>query len=340
MFDVSHPIIFLCLLVSFISTLLVLPKWIKRAHGAGLEGTDLHKPSKPKIAEMGGLIVVFGLIFSVLLYIAIDTFYLKHSVTETFLNRDLQLMAALLTIVIITIIGIVDDILGWKIGLRQWQKPLLVALASVPMMVINAGHSTMALPVIGKVNIGIIYPLLIIPIAISGAANGFNMLAGFNGLEAGMGIIILSALGYMAWATDFGWVAVLAFCMVMALLAFYVYNRYPARVFPGDTLTYAVGGLIAIVAILGNLEKFALILFVPYFIEFFLKLRGKFRKESFAKLNEDGTLLVPHDKFYGIEHVTIALLRKVKNRVTEKSVVYTIFLFQIIVTIIALALTG
>lgn len=340
MFDISHPVILLCLLVSFISTLLVLPKWIKRAHSAGLEGADVHKAHKPKIAEMGGLIVVLGLLFSVLLYIAIDTFYLKHSIIETFLNRDLQLMAALLTIVIITIIGMVDDILGWKIGLRQWQKPLLVALASVPMMVINAGHSTMTLPIIGKVSMGILYPLIIIPIAISGAANGFNMLAGYNGLEAGMGIIILSALGYMAWATDFGWVAVLALCMVMALLAFYIYNRHPARVFPGDTLTYTVGGLIAIVAILGNLEKFALILFIPYFIEFFLKLRGKFRKESFAKLNEDGTLSVPHDKLYGIEHVAIALLKKVKNRVTEKSVVYTIFLFQIIITIIALALTG
>ncbi|MFH0797816.1 MAG: glycosyltransferase 4 family protein [Candidatus Woesearchaeota archaeon] len=340
MLNISHPIILLCLLASFVSVWLILPKWIKRAHSAGLEGADLHKVHKPKIAEMGGLIVVFGLIFSVLLYIALDTFYLKHTVIETFLNRDLQLMAALLTIVIITIIGMVDDILGWKIGLRQWQKPLLVALASVPMMVINAGHSTMALPIIGKVNIGIVYPLLIIPIAISGAANGFNMLAGYNGLEAGMGIIILSALGYMAWATNFGWVAVLAFCMVMALLAFYIYNRYPAKVFPGDTLTYTVGGLIAIIAILGNLEKLALILFIPYFLEFLLKLRGRFWKESFAKLNEDGTLSVPHDKFYGIEHITIALLRKVKNRVTEKSVVYTIFLFEMVFVCIGFILSG
>ncbi len=340
MFDISHPIILLCLLVSFISAFAVLPKWIKRAHSAGLEGTDLHKPNKPKIAEMGGLVVVMSFLFSVLLYIAIDTFYLKHSEIEVFLNRDLQLMAAMLTILIITIIGIVDDILGWKIGLRQWQKPLLVILASVPMMVINAGHSTMALPFIGKVNIGIIYPLLLIPFAISGAANGFNMLAGYNGLEAGMGIIILSALGYMAWATDFGWVAVMAFCMVMALLAFYIYNKCPAKVFPGDTLTYSVGGLIAIIAILGNLEKFALFLFFPYYLEFFLKLRGRFRKESFAKLNDDGTLSAPYSKFYGIEHATIGLLRKVKNRVTEKSVVWTIFLFEMIIVAIGLLLWG
>ena len=338
--EISNPIILLSLFLSFMITLLVLPHWIKRAKEAGLAGKDVHKLLKPKVAEMGGIVIVLSFIFAVLLYIAIDTFYIQHSLIESFLSRDLKVMAALVTITIVTIIGILDDILGWKIGLRQWQKPILVAFASIPMMVVNAGNPEIALPFFGIINLGLIYPLLLIPIAISGAANGFNMIAGYNGLEAGLGAIILSALGYVAWITDHGWVAVMAFCMVMALLAFYVFNKYPAKVFPGDTLTYTVGALIAIVAILGNMEKFALILFIPYFIEVILKLRGKFRKESFAKVNEDGSLDLLHDKFYGIEHIAISIVKKIKGKVYEKDVVHTIFIFQIFLVFVGFMLRG
>jgi len=43
-----------------------------------------------------------------------------------------------------------------------------------------------ALKTTGAVDWGIFYPLAIIPIGIVGAANAYNMLAGYNGLEAGM----------------------------------------------------------------------------------------------------------------------------------------------------------
>ena len=88
-----------------------------------------------------------------------------------------------------------------------------------------------------------------------GAANGFNMIAGYNGLETGMGAIILFTMGYIAWFTRTGWVAVVALCMFSSLVAFYLFNKYPARIFPGDTLTYSVGALIACVAIAGNMES-------------------------------------------------------------------------------------
>ncbi|MDP2841599.1 MAG: hypothetical protein Q8O17_04910 [Candidatus Methanoperedens sp.] len=47
----------------------------------------------------------------------------------------------------------------------------------------------MAFPFLGTLDIGLLYPLLIIPIGMIGASNAFNMLAGYNGLEAGMLIV-------------------------------------------------------------------------------------------------------------------------------------------------------
>src|SRR3989338_8334524 len=100
--------------------------------------------------------------------------------------------------------------------------------------------------------------------------------------------------------------------MVAALIAFYIFNKYPAKVFPGDTLTYPVGALIAVIAILGNMEKIAIFFFIPYILETILKLRGGLKKESFAKLNEKGTLEMPYKKIYGLEHLAIKILQKIK----------------------------
>ena len=320
-------ILFLCFIVAFLATLLITPYWIKRAKNAGLVGKDMHKLKKIEVAEVGGLCVVTGFIFGILTYIAIQTFYFHNQV------RSLQIMAILSTILIITLIGLIDDILGWKIGLRQWQKPLLALFASLPIVVINVGHSTMALPFLGEINVGLLYPLVLVPLAIAGASNGFNMIGGYNGLESGLGILILGALGFTAWKVGSPWTSVIALCMFFALVAFYFYNKYPSKVFPGDTLTYPVGALIACVAIVGNMERAALILFIPYFIELILKARGKFKKESFAKLQKDGSLDVPYSKFYGVEHVAVYLLKKIRNKVSEKDLVYSLYAFEIILVL-------
>ncbi len=237
------------------------------------------------------------------------------------------MFAAVASILIATIIGMTDDMLGWKIGLRQREKVLLTFFVPVPLMVINAGQNTMTFPFLGTLNIGLLYPLLIIPIGVIGASNAFNMLAGYNGLEAGMGIVILSTLGLIAYSTGNTVAAVIAVTTISALIALLYFNKYPARVFPGDTLTYPVGAIVAIVAIVGNMEKSAVIIFALYYIEFLLKARGKLRPEWTAKLLDDGSLAV-RDKVYSIPHIAILLLRKIKGRAYEYEVVLVVLLLQ------------
>jgi len=82
--------------------------------------------------------------------------------------------------------------------------------------------------------------------------------------------------------------------------------------------------------------------FIPYILETGLKLRGKLRKQSFGKVQEDGTLDVPYEKFYGLEHIAIYVLKKIKKsgKVYEKEVVYIVNLFQIIIILVGLMLFG
>jgi UDP-N-acetylglucosamine--dolichyl-phosphate N-acetylglucosaminephosphotransferase len=321
--------LYLAVIVSFAATWISTRKWIRKAPEIGLLGFDMNKPGKPKVAEMGGICVVFGFVMGMLIYLGIMTFWLHKP-------DYVEILAALCTVLMICIIGIIDDLLGWKKGLRQWQKPLFTLFAALPMMVINAGHSTMDLPIVGVIDWGILYPLLIVPIGIVGASNAYNMLGGYNGMEAGMGVIILLVLGYVGLAAGISDGSVLAIVMAGALLAFLYFNWYPARVFPGDTLTYSVGALIACVAILADMQKIAVILFIPYVIDFILPMRMGFRVEAFAKVNDDGSLEQPYDKIYDITHLAISVLRRVKQKVYERDVVAFIYGIEIVIGFVLL----
>jgi UDP-N-acetylglucosamine--dolichyl-phosphate N-acetylglucosaminephosphotransferase len=309
-----------------------MPFWIKKAKQIGLVWEDMNKPKKEKnVAGSGGITVVMGAMVGIFLYIAIQTFYFKS------LNGiSLEIFAMLSTLLLVAGIGLIDDLFGWKKGgLSKRSRIILILFSAIPLMIINAGESTMM-----GINFGIWYPLLIVPIGILGATTTFNFLAGFNGLEASQGIIILSALSVVMYVTGNGWLSVVALCIVASLFAFYIFNSNPASIFPGDVLTYAIGASIAGIAILGNAEKIAIFFFIPYLFETVLKLRGNLKKQSFGKPNQDGSLEMPYDKIYGLEHLAIFILKKIKpsKKVYENDVVYLINGFQIFVILIGFAL--
>lgn len=318
--------------VSFFITLLILPYWIKRAIYAKLVGKDMHKQDHPAVAELGGLCVVAGFLIALLFFVATKIFIYNYQ------ENMLYIFATMTAILIATMIGFVDDILGWKIGLRARYKIALTFFIGLPIAVINIGQSSMNLPIFGVVNLGIFYPLLLVPIAIMGTSNGFNMIAGYNGLEAKQGIIILMALTIITYLSGNTYLSLMGSCMIASILGFFFYNDYPAKVFPGDTFTYPVGALIGILAVLGNVEKYALILFIPYFIELVLKMRGNLLKESFAFVKEDGTLENKYETWYGIEHIAVDFLKRWRGKATERDVVHIISMFQIFFAMCSLTL--
>jgi UDP-N-acetylglucosamine--dolichyl-phosphate N-acetylglucosaminephosphotransferase len=317
-------LLFLCFIVAFLVTLLLVPKWMKKATAMGLTGKDMNKPGKPLVPEAGGITVIAGAVMGILLYIFIMTFYFS----TTF--GLIEIYAVIATILLAGFVGFIDDILGWKAGISQLTKVLSTIPIAIPLAVVNAGQSVMAVPFLGLVDFGLAFPLVIVPLGIIGATNGYNMLAGYNGMEAGLGAIMLSALGLIAWLSGSAWVAMLSVVMVCALAAFLLYNRVPARVFPGDSLTYSVGAMIACIAILGNMEKYALIMFVPYMFDALMFVRFRYidgvgKVEAFGKVRPDGSLDMPNSKVYDFTHLAIKVVGKIKAKVYEKDVVLFTF---------------
>lgn len=339
----------LAVMVSFAAALFITPKFIRFLEAAGITGKDIQKREKPSIAEMGGPAVLTGFLAGIFFYIWAKVFLYR----EVFLYGEdkilVELFAGITTILIITIIGMFDDLSSLtrsagkidkfgnlkRIGLKQWQKPLLTLPAAIPLMAIMAGDTSLTVPLLGSINMGILYPLLIVPIAIVGASNATNMLAGLNGLETGLGFVILSTLGVYAYMHGSIAAAMIAFTFAAALLAFLKFNWYPAKIMPGDSVPYAIGAVVAVVAIIGNIEKFAVYVFALWFVEFALKARSKFKAESFGILQPDGTLKAPYPKTYSLTHAVM----KIKP-MKEWQVVTVLIAAQILIGLLAFLAIG
>jgi len=308
-------------IISFLTIIAIAPYLIKILYAAGIVGLDLHKKNKPRLPA-GGVVVAFGVLAGLLSYVGIQTFIYGAE------HISIPLLAVISTILIVTFGGLLDDLnvkskiiktkdgKNIKVGFPQWVKPLLTLPAAIPLMVIAAGETTMSVPLIGSVSFGIFYPLVLIPIGVVGASNMVNLLGGFNGVEAGMGIVYCLSLGI--YALLHGSIASVIFLVsTAALFAFLRYNWFPAKILPGDTLTYLLGSMVAAGVIIGNMEKIGVIVMMPFFIEAFLKLRSKFKATCIGKLRPDKTIEAPYEKkIYSLTHVVMNLGRFTETQIT------------------------
>ena len=339
-FDIDELVLAgIILILSFALTVFLTKRWIRSAKAAKLVGKDMNKHDYPSIPRSGGLVVAIVICFSLLIYIFLKTF----SLLGTPSSHVVEVFAISATVLLAGFIGFVDDVLGWKEGLSQLQKVLLTVPIALPLTVLNVNQTVMVLPFLGTVDLGYLYPLLVVPLGVIGSTNGFNLLAGYNGLETGMSLVIFAVFGFTGLLVGRLWIALIAFIVDACLLAFLAFNWYPAKVFPGNSFSYAIGALIATLAILGNMERIAVWLFIPYFLEILLYFRARVIDkmgdvQAFAKPNEDGSLELPYKHIYDTTHLAIWFLKRVKGKVYERDVVLFLIAVQALIAIFGVIL--
>ena len=312
--------IFLIFAASFAMAFLVMPPLIRRMAARGITGKDMNKASKPEVAELGGIGPILGISFGIITAIFISTYTSALPLNLTIL------LASFLTIFLVCFIGVIDDVIGWRKGIRQWQHALFPVFAALPLMAVNAGTDFIVLPFLGSVSLGVLYSLILVPLAITGASNAFNMLAGFNGLEAGLGSIIIATLSLIAFLTGETEAAIIGVSVLAALLAFLFYNWYPARVFGGDSLTLMIGASIATISIVGNMEKLGLFIIALHWAELAFKARHMFQSQNFGIPQRDGRL-APDPRGGSLVHFVLRW-----RMMTEKRLVLTLLGAQAVVS--------
>lgn len=311
----SIPAATIGLAVAFVAgfalTHIMTPVVAERMRRRGILGIDVHKTDGRKLPEMCGLSILIGLSASVLAYVILSSGY--HTESAAFIT----------TVLIAGTVGALDDIKP----LNPRAKPILTALASAPILILRAYSPYPVLPFVGHTRLTIVYPLLI-PFAIAIPSNAVNMLDVFNGAMTGSTSVITLALLVILIIAGRWEAAALAASLLACLLAFHRYNRYPAKVFGGDTGSLAVGAAIGALAILGQIEVAAIIALIPHIMNAFYGLTSVgrlFERREIAsrptRLLDDGTLEATDNR---LAPVTLSRLILARGPLTERQVVRSI----------------
>jgi len=260
-----------------LSTLLFVPWLIRSLQSSTLVGKDLNKPSHPTVPEMGGVAVILGFYVGV----AVITVLAPDQALSGFSKFFFAALSAALGA---GVVGLIDDMFH----LRQTTKALLPFILALPL---GAAVFTSGDVYLLGLNIGI-FMVIAVPVGVTSAANAANMLEGFNGLGAGLMTIITTSLIHLSIIQGSTAGLFILFPLLGALLAFLWFNRFPARVFPGDSMTLFSGAAIACAAIISSppLKLQGTLLFAPMIVEFGLKSRGRFRSENYSQVGADGRL--------------------------------------------------
>ena len=257
------------LLISFAITIvcgiIILPilKKLKIGQIERSDGPETHL-KKQGTPTMGGIIIMLGIIIATI----IAYIYFKM--------RGYESADKLLPILGLTmgfgLIGLIDDfkklVLKNTEGLKPSLKMLGLLLISVLFVLylvkgLNLGTATY-IPILKQY---IEIPLFVyIPFAILvilGTTNAVNLTDGIDGLSSSVCTIIVTCLTVIATIFTVNEITVFGSIVVGAILAFLIFNIYPAKVFMGDTGSLFLGGVISGVALY---LKMPLILLVVAFI--------------------------------------------------------------------------
>ncbi|MCX8166552.1 MAG: hypothetical protein N3E37_01740 [Candidatus Micrarchaeota archaeon] len=289
----------------------------RRGKNSKIVGIDVHKPNKPTIPEMGGFAVIGGLLAGFMTLLFFDTFV--HNIVD-----ERVITAVVLVITIAGLIGIVDDIYV----LPQWLKALLPMFISAPLVALMAvGETSITLPLLGTIDFGIVYVLVLIPLAITVCSNLTNMLAGFNGLETGLAMIIFFGLMFLGFVKGNVLLLVINGIAFFSSLAFFLYNRYPAKIFPGDTGTLVYGSVIASSVIVGNFESAGAMMMILYYVDFFIKVLNRFPKTFCVNIN--GRLYPENNSIRGLVDLILVKI----GPMPEDKLVLLLLITQIIIVL-------
>lgn len=228
---IGFPILALCRKLKFSQTI--------------LHYVDKHS-AKSGTPTMGGLIFICSTIFATLFYIRGQAFW-------TILSLLIMLCYGML--------GFLDDFIKIRFhqneGLKPYQKIVgQVGISFIVAMYVyfNVGSTLDFFGLTLDLGLFIIPFIMIFFVAVT---NSVNLLDGLDGLCSGVSGayllffgVILALIGGQAFDN----LAISAFAMLGSLLAFLLFNGFPAKIFMGDTGSLALGGFIASLAVFSRLE--------------------------------------------------------------------------------------
>ena len=277
---------------------------------------DQHKPNKPLVPNgLGAIYVMVSVVYIFLLY-SFNVVKIENGVSP-----PLTLAACIL---FGGFMGLLDD---W-IDLKWRYKAFLPLIAAIPLISSSyqlGARTSIALPVLGTVDFGFYYYIIIIPILVTIITNTVNQLGGLNGLETVCPAIAMA--GLMAMSRY----AILLLCPLIIWVLLAAWN-FRGRIFVGNTGSFAIGITLASFAMISDLKFDLVVSILPYIFNSALILLTFFFYRAKANVTFDGKRLKSDHRRSLITLVTF------HRPLTERQVVLLISLLVAASTAAALLL--
>lgn len=239
----------------------LIPMFHKLRFGQNIrkEGPANHQ-KKSGTPTLGGIIFILSTIITMVIIVR---------------KPNDESMIALYALIAFGLVGLLDD--GLKIfyknnlGLKAKQKMAIILLISLLFALYARFNSdigtSIMIPFSNKTfDLGIWYiPFIIIYFAAT--TNAVNLTDGLDGLATSITLLVMTFFALVCFATGRGSLGIFCGSLAGALLGFLRYNSFPAQVFMGDTGSLALGGAVAIVAMVLKMPLIVIIVGGIYVIE-------------------------------------------------------------------------
>ncbi|OVE75259.1 hypothetical protein BVX98_07915 [bacterium F11] len=275
-------IYFISIIGAFLVSLIVTPisAALARRFGAMdlLSSRKIHSKVKPR---WGGIGIVAGILVALLiLRLMVPSFFellefqhgVKRGDTVLFtLNLGEQLAGIILGVLVIFIMGLVDD----RKPIKPGMKFLIQILAAYIAMTYGVKIYGLSIPGFEAYSF---FPLWIMQIVtilwLVGLTNAVNLIDGLDGLAGGVVAIVAGAFLSVVliqnqnlspmYGNQMKLAGIIAAALLGGVLGFLVYNFHPAQVFMGDSGSLSLGFLLGCMAVIGTFKTTILaVLFVP-----------------------------------------------------------------------------
>ena len=237
-------------LLPFILTTLLTELLIRLLRSKGLVVRDYHKQGMKMVPRPGGPSIFAGSMASM-------------AVLYYFMPSE-DLLAMVLSVAIAFAVGMLDDFFT----LGGIEKPLLLTLSAVPILALGAYDYHLRFPLFGAARLSIVYPILVV-LSMPVVSNTVNMIDVMNGVVSSFMIIATIPLAFFFLLQGNEEMLLASLILISVCLAFYLYHRYPSKIFPGDSGALALGAMYGALAIVGRAEFVGMVALFPAIINSF-----------------------------------------------------------------------
>ena len=222
------------------------------------EGPQSHL-AKNGTPTMGGVMMIISILVSTILFAGFN-FYT---------------IIALISMLGFGLVGFLDDYIKVvkkrSLGLTPIQKIVgqvtLALLIPLSQVIFKPEMTKLVIPFLNTtLDLGILY-VPFMAFVIIGTVNAVNLTDGLDGLSSSITVIASAFFIAIALMNGINEVSIFSASVMGACLGFLVFNKYPAKVFMGDTGSMALGGAVVGMATLTNMTLLIPIVGGIYFAE-------------------------------------------------------------------------